>query len=101
MGCHERKLHKHHTGLLTTRQVTNRECVCVTLQAILAQLVAYTLVGLFVEQTAQIGDRVLVHRKALHEVLVVHAHTETRIAADLSLRRLQFVSNQLDNCTIQ
>ena len=34
------------------------------------------LVGLLVEEAPQIGDRVLLHRQPLHEVLVVHPHAQ-------------------------
>jgi hypothetical protein len=96
---HERQLHEHHSGLLPAAEVADGQLVRVPLQAVLAQLVAHRLVGLLVEQAPQVGDRRLVHGQALHEVLVVHAHAQARVAADLALWGLQLVGDQLDDRT--
>ena len=88
MRRHERKLHKNHPCLLPAAQVSDGDGVCVALQPVLAQLVAHGLVGLLVVQSAQVGDRVLLHGQSLYEVLVVHAHTQARVTANLTLRRL-------------
>ena len=36
VGCHEAQLHEHHAGLLSARQVSDGQRVCVALQTILA-----------------------------------------------------------------
>jgi hypothetical protein len=96
---HERQLHEDHSGLLPATEVSDGQLVRVPLQAVLAQLVAHSLVGLLVEQAPQVCDRRLVHGQALHEVLVVHAHAQARVAAHLALWGLQLVGDQLDDRT--
>lgn len=126
MGRHEAELDEHHTRLLATGEIADRQGVRVTLQTVLAcakmkrkmidnrksalkienrkfnnerkciekcvaepmineissskseksmkrnkrtEFVSHGLVGLFVEEAAQVSDRIFIHRQPLHKVL--------------------------------
>ena len=73
MRGEERQLHEHHARLLSATQVSDGDGVGVSLEAVLAELVAHGLVGLLVEEPPQVADGVLVHGQSVHEVLVVDA----------------------------
>jgi len=65
----------------------------------LTELIAHALVSLLVEESSEIGNWVLVHGQALHEMLVVHADAQARVAAHLALGGHELVCDQLDDRT--
>jgi hypothetical protein len=69
------------------------------LEPISAQHVSRGLVGLIVEQSAQVRHRVFVHGKALDEMLVVNADAKPRVAAHLSIGRVYLAGDNFKDGT--
>ena len=61
MWGEEGQLHEHHACLLSATQITDGDGVSMSLQTILAKLVADGLVGFLVEESSQVADGVLIH----------------------------------------